>query len=433
MRDVAKTLRKWRVSITPAIFLAFLTVGNAEVPRDQWTSQEIAILSSLQLNQLPAMPVDPSNAHEKDPAAIALGKRLFFDPRFSRNNAVSCATCHDPNKQFQDGRKLAHGIGVATRRTLPIVAAGYSPWLFWDGRKDSLWSQALAPIEDQAEFGGNRSHAASVMQREYRNEYENVFGKFPAYSGPVIDASPLGSASEKAAWSALDIGSREAISRVFANLGKAIAAYERTISHEGTRFDRYVGDMLRKSAATSLTSQEVNGLRTFIGKGRCVTCHAGPLFTDHHFHSTRVPERDSQAPHLGRAAAISRIQSDEFNCLGRFSDAKPSQCEELRFMVTNDPALLRAFKTPSLRNVALRPPYMHTGQLATLRDVINHYVAAPDAALGPDGMVHRLGINSELVPLQLAEQEIHDLISFLGTLSAGFREGMNPRANTNTR
>ena len=433
MRDVAPSSRLRRVSIAPAIFLTFLTTGNAAEIRDQWTSQELAILSSLQRNQLPAMPDDPSNAHEKNPAAIALGKRLFFDPRFSRNNAVSCATCHDPNKQFQDGRKLAQGIGVAVRRTLPIVAAGYSPWLFWDGRKDSLWSQALAPVEDQAEFGGNRSHAASVMRREYRNEYESVFGKFPAYPGPVIDASPLGSASETAAWSALDIGSREAISRVFANMGKAIAAYEGTISHEETRFDRYVGDILRKSAAPSFTPQEVNGLRTFIGKGRCVTCHAGPLFTDHHFHSTRVPERDSQVPDLGRAAAISRIQSDEFNCLGRFSDAKPSQCEELRFMVTNDPALLRAFKTPSLRNVALRPPYMHGGQLATLRDVINHYVAAPEAALGPDGMVHRLGINSELVPLQLTEQEIHDLISFLGTLSAGFREVVDRRTNINPR
>ena len=102
-------------------------------------------------------------------------------------------------------------------------------------------------------------------------------------------------------------------------------------------------------------------------------------------------------------------------------------------MVTNDPALIQAFKTPSLRNVALRPPYMHAGQLATLRDVINHYVAAPEAALGPNGLVHRLGFNSELVPLQLTEQEIRDLISFLGTLSAGYREGMNRKTNTNNR
>ena len=431
MTAVASTLRSGRILIAPAVFLAFVATGNAGETGDQWTAQELAIISSLQLNQLPEMPDDPSNAQARNPAAVALGKRLFFDPRFSRNSAISCATCHDPNKQFQDGRKLAQGIGVASRRTVPIVAAGYSPWQFWDGRKDSLWSQALAPVEDPAEFGGNRSAVVRVMQREYGNEYESVFGKMPEFRGTAVDASPLGSAAEKAAWSSFDIDKREAISRVFANFGKAIAAYERTISHEESRFDLYVRELLKKSAAPNFTSQDVNGLRTFIGKGRCVTCHAGPLFTDHHFHSTRVPERDSQGPDPGRAAAVSRVQSDEFNCLGRFSDANPSQCQELRFMVTNDPALIQAFKTPSLRNVALRPPYMHAGQLATLREVIDHYVAAPEAALGPNGLVHRLGFNSELVPLHLTEQEIRDLISFLGTLSAGYREGINRTTNTN--
>ena len=87
-------------------------------------------------------------------------------------------------------------------------------------------------------------------------------------------------------------------------------------------------------------------------------------------------------------------------------------------MVTSDPAILRAFKTPGLRNVAQRPPYMHAGQLATLRDVVDHYVKAPDAAIGPDGMVHKLGTNSELQPLPLTDQERQDLIVFLGTLSA---------------
>ena len=393
--------------------------SEAVVNTKQWNTAEVAILASLQLNQLQPVPDDPSNAYEKNPAAIALGQRWFFDPRFSRNNAVSCSSCHDPNNHFQDGRPLAQGIGIAARRTLPIIGAGHSPWLFWDGRKDSLWSQALAPLEDAVEHGGNRSRHAQLIQRNYRREYEAVFGKLPDLSTLPDDASPLGSAAEKASWAAMDTQAQEAISRVFANIGKAIAVYEKTLTHSESRFDRYVKAVVDKTSSTAMSPQEVSGLGIFIGKGRCVTCHAGPLFTDHHFHSTRVPERNPDIPDLGRAAAVRKIQQDEFNCLGRFSDAKPAQCEELRFMVTNDPAILRDFKTPGLRNVALRPPYMHAGQLGSLREVIDHYIKAPDAALGPDGMVHKLGINSELLPLQLTGQESQDLIAFLGALSGG--------------
>ena len=130
------------------------------------------------------------------------------------------------------------------------------------------------------------------------------------------------------------------------------------------------------STPQSLTDQEVSGLRLFIGKGQCSTCHNGPLLTDQHFHNTGIAPRDTARPDRGRAAGVVKVQRDEFNCLGRFSDAKAEQCKELRFIVTDDPALEGAFKTPGLRNVALRPPYMHAGQLATLEEVIAHYVKA---------------------------------------------------------
>lgn len=385
---------------------------------ESWSTSDLAVLASLRLSQLPPIPNDPSNAFEKNPAAAALGKRLFFDPRFSRNGAVSCSSCHDPNQHFQDGRPLAQGVGLASRRTQPIVGAGYSPWLFWDGRKDSLWSQALAPIEDPLEHGTNRTRVAQLIAQHYRREYEAVFGTMPELPATATDAGPLGSAGEIATWNGMEPKAREDVSRVFANVGKAIAAFEKSLKHTESRFDRYVKSVLDAKPATSLAPGEINGLRIFIGKGRCVTCHAGPLFTDHHFHSTRVPPRDPANPDQGRAAAVRKIQQDEFNCLGRFSDARPAQCEELRYIVTNDPAILRAFKTPGLRNVALRPPYMHAGQLATLRDVIGHYIKAPDAAPGPAGMVHRLGLNSELQPLPLSEKEIDELTAFLGALSA---------------
>ena len=202
-------------------------------------------------------------------------------------------------------------------------------------------------------------------------------------------------------------------------MGKAIAAFEKTLRHGESHFDQYVEGLLGRnvSAGAMLTPREISGLRIFIGKGQCVSCHNGPLFTDHFFHSTRVPPLDSVRPDPGRAAGALEVREDEFNCLGRFSDAKPAQCQELRFMVIYDPALRRAFKTPGLRSVAMRPPYMHAGQFATLHDVVRHYVKAPETVIVPTKSGHTHGLGSELNPLMLSEQEIQDLVDFLGTLS----------------
>ena len=382
--------------------------------RDRWSAAEIGVLASLRLSQLPPMPPDLSNAVEGSPAAVELGKRLFNDTRFSRNQAVSCATCHDPEKQFQDGLPLGRGVGIGSRRAMPIVGSSHSPWLFWDGRKDSLWSQALGPLEDAVEHGGNRARYAHLMQTHYRSNYEAIFGPLPALASVPRDAGPNGTPAEKAAWAAMDSEAQNDVSRVFANMGKAIAAYEKTLVHGESRFDRYVEATLRgdPSAQQALTAQEIAGLRSFVGKGQCVTCHNGPLFTDQHFHNTGVPPRKPASPDRGRAAAVAKVQKDEFNCLGPFSDAKPAQCQELRFMVGDDPALEGAFKTPSLRGVALRPPYMHAGQIASIEQVIVHYVKAPPAAVG----------HSEREPIRLSEQEIKDLAAFLASLSGPIME-----------
>src|SRR6185503_7071919 len=176
----------------------------------------------------------------------------------------------------------------------------------------------------------------------YRREYETVFGAPP------------------------DISSRENVTRVFANMGKAIAAFERTIAFDTTRFDRYVATELAgrpHTAADSLTSDEEAGLRLFIGGANCVTCHNGARLTDDHFHNTGVPvSTPVQNVDSGRAVGARQVTADEFNCLSKYSDAKPDQCGELRFAVTEGPELLRAYKTPSLRGVADRAPYMHAGQ-----------------------------------------------------------------------
>ena len=377
---------------------------------DGWSAGEITILSSMRLSELAPVPVDPSNGYESSRAAVKLGQRIFFDRRFSGNGTVSCASCHQPDRQFQDGRPLGQGMGTGARRTMPVVGAGYSPFLFWDGRKDSLWSQALGPLEDPAEHGGNRTAYAHVLKAHYRADYEAVFGSMPDLARLPKEASPIGTPEQQTAWNNMSEDARRDVSQVFANMGKALAAYQKTLQFRESRMDRYVEGIVRRDTAASqlLNASEKNGLRIFIGKGQCITCHSGPLLTDQHFHNTGIAPRTAGRPDLGRRAALAKTLNDEFNCLGSFSSARPEQCEELRFLAADDHALEAAFKTPSLRNVALRAPYMHAGQMPTLDIVIRHYAKAPQAVTG----------HSELKPFALSEQDVRDLVAFLGAVTS---------------
>lgn len=382
---------------------------------DAWTAGERAVLASLHISRLaPARP-DPSNAAERLPAAAALGKRLFFDTRLSKNGKVACASCHAPDKQFQDGLPVGQGVGTGIRRTMPIAGNAGQTWFFWDGRKDSLWSQALGPLEDGAEHGGNRLAYARLLGQHYRGEYEAVFKTMPALAGLPDDAGPNGTPDERAAWRRMSEAQQRDVTRVFANMGKAIAAYEATLHYTPSRLDHYIDATLSgdPSAASLLSASEKRGLRLFAGKAQCITCHNGPLMTDQYFHNTGVAPHDRGKPETGRASAIAQLLRDPFNCLGPYSDAAPRDCRELRFIATDDAHMEGAFKTPGLRNVAARAPYMHSGQIGTLSGVVKHYAAAPKAAAG----------HNERQPMALSEQEIADLAGFLNTLSSPIREG----------
>ncbi|WP_227869663.1 cytochrome-c peroxidase [Undibacterium parvum] len=399
--------------------MTFMMVGYCVASSDlltfdmdisSWSSSEMRVLQSLHIDQLPPAPVDRSNAYERIPATADLGKRLFFDARFSANQKISCASCHSPQQQFQDGLALGQGIGKGKRRTMSIVESGRSPWQFWDGRKDSLWAQALGPMEDANEHGGNRLAFANLIRQHYQSDYEKLFGSMPDLKDLPGNASPNGTAEERDTWAKLSEASRQSVSGIFANMGKAIAAYERTLHHAPSRLDNYIAGTLHRdpTAGQILSSSEKRGLRLFIGKGECISCHGGALMTDQHFHNTGVVSRDVKNPDQGRSSAISTVVNDQFNCLGKFSDAGPRDCQELEFIANDDPHMVGAFKTPSLRNVALRPPYMHAGQISTLRDVIHHYADAPSALVG----------HNERKRIAFSEQEIDDLVSFLGTLSS---------------
>lgn len=384
------------------------TIGLYLFKGSNLSNTELEIARSLSLDNLPPLPDDPSNAVADNPLAIALGEALFNDIELSANGQVSCASCHLADREFQDDLPVGNGIGFTDRRTMPLRGASYSPWLFWDGRKDSLWSQAIGPLESAVEHGLTRSEVAAHVTLKYSNQYTALFGPFSDIADTPA-ASPLGNKTQQMAWQKLPEETKHSINQIFANTGKSIAAFERTLNPIENRLDRYVSAILASKTLTddvALTSQEIEGFRVFIGKGNCTNCHNGPRLTDEFFHNTGVASSINPPTDQGRADAIAQVISDPFNCLGRYSDANPNECGELRFMSRDTHLYERAFKSPSLRGVADRPPYMHAGQLTSLADVIEHYDLAPASPSG----------HSELEPLGLSESEKRALEAFLNML-----------------
>lgn len=394
-----------------------MIVGAALSSSEGWSAAELATLQPLSLSELESLPPDPTNAVAGNRKAATLGKKLFFDKRLSANGAVSCGTCHQPDRAFQDSIALGRGAGVTAKRTMPLAATDRSPFLFWDGRKDSQWAQALGPLESAVEHGGTRAQYAHVIKEHYGVEYEAIFGAMPDLSDVPQWAGPSGNQAATGAWARMTGAQRRGVTRVFVNIGKAIAAYERQIEFGPSRFDHYVAAVAAgQSGRGILSNDEIAGLRLFIGRANCIQCHNGPLFTNNEFHNTGVPARPELPVDDGRLTGAMKVLRDEFNCRSEWSDAR-EQCSELQFMITGDRALDHAYKVPSLRNVTGRAPYMDAGQVATLAAVLDHYNLAPAASSG----------DSELHPLHLTVRELRQIEAFLGTLSGPIlADGVNP-------
>lgn len=386
-RGKLKATISWLL-ITLLVLCLIASIYLQPASSSPWTANEIEILRSLRIEGLPPLPADPANAVADDPATAKFGQQLFFDPRMSGNGGISCSTCHQPARRFTDGLKKGQAIATSKRNTPSIVGAAYSPWLYWDGRRDSLWSQALSPLEDPAEHGGDRAQIVQLIGTDplYRATYESLFGDFP------------------------DPSDHESVNRVFANIGKSIAAYERLLMPGPSRFDAYVAIVTEAEQAAGqsiLTDDEVMGLRLFIGEAACTQCHNGPLFTNHEFHNTGVISFPGEVPDKGRVAGVREVLADPFNCIGPYSDDPERNCAELEY-ARSGPELVGAMRTPSLRNLGGTAPYMHKGQLETLGEVLQHYNGAPPAMIG----------HNEAKPLQLNDRELGQIEAFLGTLDA---------------
>ena len=326
------------------------------------TDDEFDLLQDMKVPGAP--PVDPTNEYGDVAAAAALGKTLFSDKQLSPTSTVSCNTCHDPLKSLSDGLAQAVGVTTGDRNSPAIALAAHARWQFWDGRADTLWMQALGPFENAKEFASSRVFVVKQIATRYAAEYAAVFG--PKYTLPDLTGVPAEGKPGDAAYDALPQAKRDEITRVYVNVGKAIAAFERTLRVMPNDLDRYAG-----GDTTAIQGTQRTALQEFFKAG-CIQCHWGPRLTDDAFHAIRFPTgRQDGAADQGRAAVLLGLATSEFVASTKWSDA-PQAAKPLAFTVA-PPSMVGAFKTPTLRGVSTSAPYGHGGSLLTLLDVAKHY------------------------------------------------------------
>lgn len=354
-----KMVTPLRISLALLGTMAFFSVQGFSVPDDTRPVPAITpeMVDSMKVlpGGLAALPQVKAPAdNPQSQAKVELGRRLFFDTRLSLDHRSSCATCHDPEKAFTDGLPRAKGFKGVTLRR-------NSPTVLNAAFNESqFWDGRAATLDEQCK-------------------------------GPLLSQDEMNMLDEKHLVERLSKvkGYRKDFQNVFGsgptldNVAHAIAAFERTLVTPGSRFDQYVlGDK------NALTAQEKRGLVVFFGKGACSECHKGANFTDNNFHN------------LGLVPAPG-------------APADPG-----RFAVSNNPEDKGAFKTPTLRNVALTGPYMHDGSSATLEEVIELYDRGGGDGPNKDKLIFKLN---------LSPQEKSDLVAFLKTLTGNLPKVQAPK------
>lgn len=400
------------------IFHWYFTENTSE---QVWDQQQLLLLRSL---ALPANMNDlnteaSSNRYVGNEAAEQFGHSLFFDVDLSIDRDLACASCHQPDKNFTDGLRLPLSKDKPIIRNTPsVVGAGLSAWQFWDGRRDSLWAQALEVLESNNEHALPRTMLAARVATKYRRDYEAIFGPLPDFSNtaqfPLMASPAMDNQRSKMLWSSMSDENKFLVNVVFTNIGKAIGAYEAKLIPAKSRFDDYVASLNDAGASPEghkplLNAKEIAGLKMFIDddKGQCIRCHNGPMFTNSDFKAINVPS--SHHIDQGRKQGVVRLLNEEFNCNSRFSDASSEHCEELTYVKTDGFELEGAFKVPSLRNLQYTAPYMHTGVFNTLDDVLDYYnrPAIED------------GVHIDVEALRLLPHKLGQLKAFLMTLNGG--------------
>jgi cytochrome c peroxidase len=326
--------------------------------------------------QIWALVVPKDNAPTAE--RVALGRKLFFDTRLSKDGTVACATCHDVSKGFTDRRPISEGVGDKLgRRNAPTpLNALLMQTQFWDGRAPTLEEQAKLPITNPVEMAQVNADAAMAAIKGDAS-YQQAFQK--AYGRPMN----------------------------FEDLARAIASFERTLVFLDAPFDRFLG-----GDANAISTDAKAGWTLFVGKARCVSCHqintGNPLGSNNKFHNIGVSARHKDFESLARKA-LETLQKAGNNREVMDEMALETDMSELgRFVVTQNRADIGAFRTSQVRNVGITAPYMHDGSLTTLWDVIDHYNKGGEPNPYLDGGIE---------PLALTEPEVNQLVAFLFTLT----------------
>lgn len=315
---------------------------------------------------LPPLPIPPRNPPTE--ASIALGRRLFYDTRLSKDDSLSCSSCHRPQTGFTDVKERSVGVGgtLGLRHAPSLVNAAYSPLLFWDGRAASLEAQVGSPILNPLEMDETHEAAVAKLRADpsYRPLFRSVYGT-------------------------------DAIT--FDRVANALASFERTILSGDSPFDQYA----YQGKKNALSPAQIRGVAAFKdpAKGNCAACHTiGPtfaLFTDNQFHNTGEGVGDNE----------------QIADLGRYD-------------VTHIEADKGAFKTPSLRNVAVTGPYMHDGKLKTLKDVVDFYAGGGNS---------NPYLDKRISAIHLTGQDRTDLVEFMKSLTGQLPPNLGPPGKDSTR
>jgi len=317
------------------------------------------------------IPVDNPQSAEK----IALGKKIFNDPKFSNNGQISCASCHLQQSAFTDGKKVAEGTqGLTGLRNAPtIVNAAFFETLFVDGRAKSLEQQSLQPMLNPIEHGlKNEQEILDIILQSpyYRQQIQQIFS---------VTVSEIN----------------------VTHIEKALASFERTLISGNSKFDQYYFAQDRSQLSTSAA----RGLLIFKRKGNCANCHEiswdNALFTDNRFYNIGIGSKAITPIENGLSSALRDSK--------KFPLTAAQQIELGRFNVTRIISDIGKFKTPTLRNIALTAPYMHNGSIQTLKEVVEYYDKGGDK---------NLFLDPAIFPLHLNDQEKQDLVEFMKSLTS---------------
>jgi cytochrome c peroxidase len=398
---------------------------------------------------LPAPPPDATNRFADDPAAAAFGQKLFYDASFSgplldtdndgsaatlgtagETGRVACAGCHIPESGFSDTRsfqlQISLGTGWGRRRAPSLLDVGQAKLVMWDGKRDTLYDQIFGPLESVVEMNSSRLYAAEQIYRKYRPDYEALFGpmpplddatQFPALSAtltgcqpmyptaplPTCDGTSHGMPGDHAEFDGLSTMNQQAVTRVVVNAGKAIGAFERLLTCGTTPFDLWM------HGGPPLSPAAQRGAAVFVGDGACVSCHSGPFMSDQQFHNVGlepeiVQQNFTDFNDQGAATGVAYALANPINSRSAFSDG-----DDGRLPPGVAPSMNGAFRTPTMRCVALRPTFMHTGQIQTLTQVVAFFNAG-GAVSGYEGA-------SEIHALGLTEEQQGELVAFLQALT----------------